>query len=76
MLPQQMINRRFLLKSCGMGMGWLALPHLMANELAANELSSGLDHVPQHYPVKAKYVIHILPTVDHRMSTRSTTSRS
>ncbi len=62
MFPRSMINRRFLLKSCGMGMGWLALPHLMANELTpdlANEPTGSLDHVPQHYPVKAKYVIHI-----------------
>ncbi len=36
------------------GDGWLAMPHLMANELAVS-----LDHVPQHFPVKAKYVIHI-----------------
>jgi hypothetical protein len=51
----QSIDRRQLLRSCGMGMGWLALSHLMSGESANGAETT----ITPHFPVKAKYVIHL-----------------
>ncbi|MGV3486730.1 MAG: DUF1501 domain-containing protein [Planctomycetaceae bacterium] len=49
------LDRRQLLRGCGMGMGWLALSHLMPETAAI----AGDDRIAPHFPVKAKYVIHL-----------------
>lgn len=54
------INRRQMLQACGMGMGSLALSHLLpAGVGAAHAASGGESFVTPHFPVKAKYVIHL-----------------
>lgn len=51
------IDRRQMLQRCGMGMGSLALTHLLPG-LSRGAGSEEHDVAP-HFPVKAKYVIHI-----------------
>ncbi len=54
-LFSQSLDRRQMLSRCGMGMGWLALSHLIPEALTT---AGELPIVP-HFPVKAKYVIHL-----------------
>ena len=54
------INRRQMLQACGMGMGSLALSHLLPAGVGAGHAASGGESfVTPHFPVKAKYVIHL-----------------
>lgn len=54
------INRRQMLQACGMGMGSLALSHLLPAGVGAGHAASGSESfVTPHFPVKAKYVIHL-----------------
>jgi Protein of unknown function (DUF1501) len=46
------INRRQALRTCGIGLGSLALTDMLSREAGAGE-------VPLHFPAKAKYVIHL-----------------
>jgi hypothetical protein len=50
------INRRQMLQRCGMGMGGIALSHLLPT-LSAGASSEAA--ITPHFPVKAKYVIHL-----------------
>jgi len=49
------LDRRQMLRGCGMGMGWLALSHL----IPTSQANASEDRVAPHFPVKAKYVIHL-----------------
>lgn len=49
---QMDLSRRELLRTCGTGLGLLAV-----NDLIARDASSG--SVPTHFPAKAKHVIHL-----------------
>jgi len=53
--PNATLDRRQMLRRCGMGMGSLALSHLMPS----TQVSASQDHIVPHFPVKAKYVIHL-----------------
>jgi len=53
--PTPAFNRRQMLRGCGMGMGSLALSHLLPMSTA----NAGDLHVAPHFPIRAKYVIHI-----------------
>lgn len=46
------LSRRNLLRSCGLGIGSLALGDMLARESTAGE-------VPLHFPARAKHVIHL-----------------
>ncbi len=52
---RNLIDRRQMLRSCGMGMGMLSLAHLMPTSIAG----AGQPEIASHFPVKAKYVIHL-----------------
>jgi hypothetical protein len=50
------INRRQMLQRCGMGMGGLALSHLLPTPGSG---ATQEESIAPHFPVKAKYVIHL-----------------
>lgn len=56
-------SRRSILQQCGVGIGALALDQMLVRESAAAVPDSGTNNssgrVPQHYPARAKYVIHL-----------------
>src|SRR5689334_11826910 len=55
--------RRWFLRDCGLGLGTIALGHLLAsNSLAASpavRLSDPLAPKPPHFPAKAKRIIYL-----------------
>ena len=57
MTIQSNLSRRELLRTCGVGMGALALNDLLSREAVAD--SNWRGEVPLHFPAKAKRVIHL-----------------
>src|SRR3954464_9699056 len=62
-MPERPLTRRELLQRCGMGMGSLAVPALLAGSGVAAEEERRIDGPlaprPPHFAPKAKRVIHL-----------------